>query len=977
MVSNVGVGDLMHCPYVEHGDLFKLKKDNCVLNVMHLNIRSLPKHGCDLSILLDEISQNNVTVDAIALCETYLTSTNEYLGKLHGYQLINSNHQLNSGGGVALLIHNSFDVVEKIKTPWDEKIFESVFVKIRKANFTCIIGEFYRAPGTNTELFLQHYDVLAETLMKYNKLTVVCSDQNLNLLKSNLHGTTKNFIKKTLDMGLIPAISKPTRVTKTSSTLIDNMYVRLQRKSDCHPSVIVDDISDHFPCFVSITNEMMLNVEPLHVIKSRKLTDDKLLKINHELLWNDWNSVYKLNVCDAYDFLVKTIYQKLDNVAPFKVLSVPSKQVFTEPLLTVKLLKLNRKCKKLYKRSLSCSDRDVNIYKQYRNTLQRLKKSEKLQYYKKLFEKVKSNSKNMWSCMNSLIKKQNDKTCIKMLYDKETSSYTTDTNVISERLNCHFTEIGKKVQGEINKKNMLDYKQYIRYQFKKALLTVDTNEIEITNIVSRLKVKYSSGKDGISNDFMKKIINSIREPWCVIFNRSLNTGIFPTAMKEARVKPLFKSGDTTKKDNYRPISLLPVFSKVLEKIVYKRVVSQMDDNAILFIKQFGFRKKHSTVDAIETLVGNILEGFENDMACLSIFIDLRKAFDTVNHAIILEKLRPIGIQGTLLLWFESYLNKRSQYTEIGNDAVSTKKEVSTGVPQGSLLGVLLFQLIINDMKNCLKHTTAIIYADDTTLFVIGKNVRFLEKKLQTDLNSVSMWLKANYLCLNETKTKIILFNKQGIVNFYEPKIIINGISIEMVESFKFLGITIDRNLDWNTHSELISKRLLQSLFVLNRVKQLIPLKCMKMLYYAYFDSHISYAMPVWYTPLSTSMKSKLFLLQKRAVHIVTNRSYRDHTDPLFNQTKILKLADKERIELCKLMYKIINQVAPRPVCNLYQFIHKSKTQSGGLIVKPHKSKYYNTSFLNKGVIAWNSLSQKQKEKQSVTSFVKSLKTVKY
>ena len=380
-----------------------------------------------------------------------------------------------------------------------------------------------------------------------------------------------------------------------------------------------------------------------------------------------------------------------------------------------------------------------------------------------------------------------------------------------------------------------------------------------------------------------------------------------------------------------------------------------------------------TVDAIETLVGNVLDCFEKDMFCLAIFIDLKKAFDTVKHSVILGKLERIGIQGTALDWFESYLDSRKQFIEDGNGTKSKESTLLTGVPQGSLLGVLLFQLIINDMKNCLKYSNAILYADDTTLYVIGNKIEFLELKLQADMNAISMWLKSNSLCLNEKKTKIVLFSRPGRVNFVTPHIIVNNFRIVVVESFKFLGLSLDNHLSWNVHYENLSKKLSQSLFVLNRVKNLIPQRCMRMLYYAYFDSHLGYAMPVWFSPLSQTKKECLYKLQKRAVRIVNNRYYRAHTDPLFKTSRILKLADKSTVELCKLLYKVQNNQCPLPVCNLFQSNQHNVTRSGGLLIAPHTSKIYNDSFLCKGVVAWNKLKPHLKEKKSLKAFARHLK----
>ena len=211
-------------------------------------------------------------------------------------------------------------------------------------------------------------------------------------------------------------------------------------------------------------------------------------------------------------------------------------------------------------------------------------------------------------------------------------------------------------------------------------------------------------------------------------------------MKLAKVIPLFKGGERDLPDNYRPISLLPVISKVLEKIVYLQTTEHLDECNVIYPRQFGFRKNHSTSDAIINFVGEILGAFNSNLMLLSIFVDLKKAFDTVSHSLIAEKLSCLGIQDITLQWYNSYLCGREQQVML-NDSVSVKAKVKVGVPQGSLLGVLLFQILINDFPNCLKFCSSILSADDTTIYCIGKSICFLKCKMQADLDSLSVWLK--------------------------------------------------------------------------------------------------------------------------------------------------------------------------------------------------------------------------------------------
>ena len=239
----------------------------------------------------------------------------------------------------------------------------------------------------------------------------------------------------------------------------------------------------------------------------------------------------------------------------------------------------------------------------------------------------------------------------------------------------------------------------------------------------------SSGYDDVSNYLLCKIVNVIKEPLYCVFNKSLASGKFPELLKLSKIVPLYKSGEKSIPDNYRPISLLPVISKVLEKLVFFRMVNHLEENKIVYLRQFGFRKGHSTTDAIMTLVGDILKCFESNLMILSVFIDLKKAFDMVPHNLILEKLQVMGVQDTELIWFTDYLLERKQFVTINNQS-SDVTSVNVSVPQGSLLSVILFQLLINDLPAFLKSCISILYADDTTLYVVGHSLKFLKIKMQ-------------------------------------------------------------------------------------------------------------------------------------------------------------------------------------------------------------------------------------------------------
>ena len=455
----------------------------------------------------------------------------------------------------------------------------------------------------------------------------------------------------------------------------------------------------------------------------------------------------------------------MDKHAPIKKLKIKADTPFREPWLTVKLKRYNQKCRKLCNKArVSGLEIDFIKYKQYHNTLNRLKLHEKRVHYSDLFQKIRKNAKLLWNVVNNLLKKSNNRTEVtKLLCNK---NLITDSSEICNAFNAHFVTAGQRVQNSIIKGSSADVNECETVDYIRESMTLPcVTEGQICKIVQNMKSKNSSGLDGISNTLLKQIISVIKMPLCVIFNKSLSSGIFPDLMKIAKVLPLHKIGTVTNPDNYRPISLLPVISKVLEKIIYNATVSHLDAHDILYSRQYGFRRNHSTSDAILNLTGDVLEAFERGHMMLAVFIDLKKAFDSVCFNSILCKLEKLGIRNEMYNWFHSYLTGRRQCVTL-NGAKSNFREVCCGVPQGSLLGVFLFQIEINYIFKSLKFTTAVLYADDTTLYVSGNSLKFLKLKMQQDLHTLAEWLKRNCLKLNVAKTKTLLFHKEGLAPNY-------------------------------------------------------------------------------------------------------------------------------------------------------------------------------------------------------------------
>ena len=326
------------------------------------------------------------------------------------------------------------------------------------------------------------------------------------------------------------------------------------------------------------------------------------------------------------------------------------------------------------------------------------------------------------------------------------------------------------------------------YSINQGMFVSPTDESEITNIVHGFKAHKSAGYDSFSPTVIKSVIKGIAQPLTSICNLSIQVGSFPDKMKIAKVCPIFKSDDKYEISNYRPISILPMFSKILEKLLFNRLLSFLNMHNILTPNQFGFREKYSTFMALLNLVDRISDKIDNKEYSIGIFMDLSKAFDTVDHDILLSKLELYGIRGVALKWFKSYLEHRTQFVQIKNTR-SSMLPVICGVPQGSILGPLLFIVYINDIIHVSEIADIILYADDTNIFFSHSSLDTLLMLVNNELLKISKWFKLNKLSLNIKKTNYIRFrSKRKTLTDRIINIAIDGINILEVQKLNFLAL---------------------------------------------------------------------------------------------------------------------------------------------------------------------------------------------
>ena len=475
------------------------------------------------------------------LCETFLNDSNIAFGKIEGYQAFHVCREHKNGGGVSVFIRNGI-VFKRVVLDHMSKCTECLLIEVEINNKVYLIGSLYRIPNTSLSDFFAELSIITKIVKVYRNV-VIGADQNLDLQKTADHDPTRKFYEVLVESELIATINKPTRVCHSSSTLIDNIYLKCKLETSFSSNVTCDHMSDHFPCILSVlTNDVI----PDKLIQTRKLDENAISRINQRLLFTDWTPISLMDINEGTVFLRDRIVSIMDEEAPKTVRRINHKQIIRDPWMTVNLLKCNTKSRRLCKKAkISGSQKDYDRYKQYCLTLNQLKLSEKRTFYSKLFAKIGKNSKMLWEILNHLSKKSHNKLEITSIVTN--GNKVVNPHAIANTFNVHFTNVGKVTQDAIARTNV-DPLKFVK-KVENSMVVKPISEGQLCRIVSKMEPKRSSGCDDISNFLLKRIISCIKGPFCDLINRFMLSGIFPESMKIAKIIPLHKSGVTEDPNN--------------------------------------------------------------------------------------------------------------------------------------------------------------------------------------------------------------------------------------------------------------------------------------------------------------------------------------------------------------------------------------------------------------------------------------------
>jgi hypothetical protein len=910
--------------------------------------------------------------DIIILTETWLTSQDDLnLYYLDGYTIehINRNYR-KRGGGILMYIKRSitYNLSKKFCIN-DELFMESLCIDIRThKNTTVKILGIYKPPSVQIPLFCGQLETIINLIGQTK--TYIVGDFNIDLLNRKNENKVHDFINILMAHSFVPLIDKPTRITDFSSTLIDNIWTNTTN-TKLTAGVIVNDISDHFPVFLSENLQTNNKPKTQSAVYKRQLNIHNTDALRMELTKLKWESVLNADdVNESFNNFYDTFLLKLDEYCPLKKQKSHLHKNKRTKWISNKLKNLCRKKNQLYKEFINQpNDTNRQRYVKYRNMAKHLLRKTESEYYTNKF--ANSNCINQtWQVIKSILNQSNAKE--EITYITNNGCKLTDQKDICNTLNDHFIKIGETLSGKVPINLTHDYSFYLKNKNTSTIYLKPIDKTELLEISKSFGNKLSSDCIDLNMKTLKTLLPAIITPMEHIINLSLKHGVFPDKLKLAKVTPVFKKGDKTNMNNYRPISLLPQISKLFEKTFYNRIINFLDINNILSPSQYGFRKNSRTSYGIIDMVEKIHKALINNKIPIGLFIDLQKAFDTIDHKILLSKLYHYGIRGTALQWIHSYLSNRTQFT-LHNNVKSTLGNITCGVPQGSILGPILFLIYINDIINASTKLSYVLFADDTNIFYADDNIDILKSNMEIELQKLVTWFKTNKLTLNLEKTNFIIFGPHCNSDI---NLRIDNQSITKVEYTKFLGVFIDQNLNWSFHIEHICNKIVKNLSTIYRTKHKLTKTALRHLYNSLIDPHINYCIEIWGNVPDNKL-IKISTLQKRAIRLIENINPYSPSTNCFKNNKILKIKDIIEMRLCTLGYTASKTKLPLNLQKYFNFTFNTHNYDTRNNKNFERSKYVNKfskiSIIEKIKYRFNNVKTEIKNQPTLASFKNKLK----
>lgn len=864
--------------------------DEC-LRFLHLNIRSYYKNFDSFLVFLDSV---RVKFDIIVLSEAWLDN-DKTLTLLDDYDVHFTTNTWNRNDGVVTYVRKSLGVTVRQVRLGECNGLQLTFT-LRRHNYDVLA--VYRSPTMNCDLFINALDDYYGTKGQSKHFTrILIGDININLSDNNNDPTKELYLNMLYDKGLINCIDKPTRVAEHSETLIDHIFTDHWDFTSTTSAVMNTSVTDHYAVALKI------NLSPTDSTTNQ---DRHTTYIDYEVLGGlmraqSWDHVLALrDVNDSCSTFLRTLETIKEVATKPKKNSTRLKKL--KPWITVNLIKSIRQRDKLSKlvKKRPFDLQTKLLFQNFRSNLNNEIKRTKYHYYKNKIIENAGNPKCFWNIVNEFngIKKQKTQFPIKHFLRYADASGGA-VREVANSFNEYFVNVGKNLASALPPVSGPPLVDDAACGADHVFRLEPVSDAGVKQCIAELRGGSAPGVDNVSTILLKKFIDQLVRPITHIVNGSLSSGVFPNSLKIAKVIPLFKSGEKGLYSNFRPISLLSVLSKIIEKCVKKQLQYYLENNNLLTERQFGFREGKNSSDALFLLNKNIMEIVNNNEKCLVLFIDLAKAFDSLDRTVLFSKMSHIGIRAIELNWFKSYLDDRCQVVSILNN-VSDVKYYEFGVVQGSNLGPLLFLIYINNIVKINISGELFLFADDTAVLFKGANWKEVFNSISRDIKIIKTWFDQNVLSMNISKTKYLPISLRKVA---EPpadlKVVVHCCGdpdaarcgcqvIERVDHYKYLGVIIDSQLRWEKHITVVKSKLRKCIYIFKQLRDILNINELKMVYYAYVHSILEYGIISW-GGAYRSIIEPLSVVQKAILKIILYKNYDYPTELLFKEAGLLSI----------------------------------------------------------------------------------------
>ena len=897
-------------------NLENLQQLNAVkgIKIVHLNVRSLPKKMDQMRVLMSESK-----IDVLTISETWLRPHLQQglftLKNYARYRLDRSNRKGKGkrGGGLVTYVHDKHSSASEtlVDLNKSDDNLEVQWVLIHRAHCkNIVVGNVYRPPNGNLKTALDYLDDCLKAINMSKVNVFIMGDMNVNYKnKSSLNYKKLHFFSQS--NGLSQYIKNTTRNTDKSKSLIDLALTNSKFVSKAGTLDLF--LSDHQPIYIIHKKGKDVRDSVSFVGRSyrkfdRKSFQDALADLN-------WEQYYGIRDPEEAWLFIKTEAECLLNrTCPLRSFSIKN---YRPEWMSNELIEQIKDRDYFYRKAKKSGDKDAwNIAKHLRNTTNSNIRQAKKEFILDELKQNEKDPKKFWKVIREVI--PSDKASTRKDIMLKDLGQKIDRSEVAHYINDFFVNVGKITfpldttlgQSDLpgTPRDMTNeapseskYDTHLAAERGSLGDLTEVCKAEVLRVVKEINISKSSGIENISSFVVKELFLALLPQVTYMFNLSITSSAFPDSWKTALVIPIPKSGDLTNVKNYRPISLLPLPGKILEKLVHKQLAGHLEGKSLLIDEQHGFRKNHSTVHSVAQLANYVNTKMDSQMCTVAAYIDFRKAFDCVQHSVLITKLVKLNFDESVVDWVRSYLTGRSQKV-LANDTCSSLLPITQGVPQGSVLGPLFYIVYANDLTDTVKNCMIALYADDTVLFTANKSFERSVSKLRSDLDALSGWCKTNGIMDNTDKSKVMVFGSSvSLSKLPSFEVSVNNVRLQNVTSYKYLGITLDQNLNYGLHVNKIISSVSGKLKQFQRMRGFLSIKAAILMYKGTILPLLEYG-DLFLNAASLYNRKKLQVLQNKCLRCALNKGIETSSEELHEEASLLKLKYRREEHILNFMY---------------------------------------------------------------------------